>query len=43
MTIDTKDAFDKLIGAEENNLKQFKLNNVSGTHFRYKKVDTKDD
>lgn len=43
MTIDTKDAFDKLIGSEENNLKQFKLNNVSGTHFRYKKADGKDD
>lgn len=38
MTIDTKDAFDKLIGSEENNLKQFKLDTVSGTHFRYKKT-----
>ncbi len=37
MTIDTKDAFDKLVGSEENNLKQFKLDTVSGTHFRYKK------
>ncbi len=39
MTIDTKDAFDKLIGSEENNLKQFKFDNISGTHFRYKKTE----
>ena len=38
MTIDTKDAFDKLIGSEEDSLKQFKFDGVSGTHFRYKKT-----
>jgi len=38
MTIDTKEAFDKLIGSEEDSLKQFKFDIVSGTHFRYKKT-----
>ena len=41
MTVDTKDSFDKLLSAAEDNtgLKQFKLDDVSGTHFRYKKTD----
>jgi hypothetical protein len=41
MTIDTKDAFDKLISSSEDNtgMKQFKFDGVSGTHFRYKKTD----
>jgi hypothetical protein len=41
MTVDTKDAFDKLLSAGEDNtgLKQFKFDDVSGTHFRYKKTD----
>jgi hypothetical protein len=41
MTIDTKDVFDKLISAGDDNtgLKQFKLDGITGTHFRYKKTD----
>ncbi len=42
MTIDTKDAFDKLLSSEESGLKQFKLDGVSGTHYRYKKNDGSD-
>ncbi len=41
MTVDTKDAFDKIISAGEDNtgMKQFKLDGISGTHFRYKKME----
>ncbi len=39
LTVDTKEAFDKLISADENSSKQFKLDGVSGTHFRYKKTE----
>ena len=39
LTVDTKEAFDKLISSEENSSKQFKLEGVSGTHYRYKKTE----
>ena len=35
MTVDTKEVFDKLLSAD--NLKEFKGDGFSGTHFRYKK------
>ncbi len=35
MTVDTKDVFDKLLSAD--NLKNFKGEGFSGTHYRYKK------
>ncbi len=37
MTVDTKDVFDKLLSAD--NLKTFKGEGFSGTHYRYKKTD----
>lgn len=35
LTVDTKDVFDKLLSAD--NLKNFKSDGFSGTHYRYKK------
>jgi hypothetical protein len=37
LTIDTKDVFDKLINADE--MKVFKTESFSGTHYRYKKTN----
>jgi hypothetical protein len=37
MTVDTKEVFDKLLSDDE--LKTFKSDDFSGTHFRYKKIN----
>lgn len=37
LTVDTKAVFDKLLSADE--MKEFKTDGFSGTHYRYKKTD----